>query len=133
MEVTRAGSVFCFQGSVHLEASGKFHDPIVAHDPGAIQGLLQDGAGFHLPENDPRLPANVRVLTLPASSPELHPVEKRWDHLKEAICHRVLASVEELREALTGWLKEFWSDGARALSLVGRGWLLASGNAGGKP
>jgi transposase len=132
VEVTRAGSVFCFQSTVHLEASGKFIDQIVAHDPAAIHVLIQDGAGFHFPENDPRLPANVRVITLPAYSPELNPVEKLWDHMKDAICNRVFASVEELREALTGWLKEFWSDGARALSLIGRGWLLASVNAGGK-
>jgi len=132
VEVTRAGSVFCFQSTVHQEASGKFLEQIVAHDPAAIHVVIQDGAGFHLPENDPRLPANVRVITLPAYSPELNPVEKLWDHLKDAICNRVFATVEELRAALTGWLREFWTDGARALSLIGRGWLLASVSAGGK-
>ena len=90
------------------------------------------GAGFHLPENDPRLPANVRMITLPAYRPELNPVEKLWDQMKDAICNRVFASVEELREELTGWLQEFWSDGARALSLIVRGWLLDSVNAGAK-
>ena len=169
VEVSRAGSVFCFQSTVHLEASGKFIDQIVAHDPAAIHGspicrpplvpsassvLIQDGAGFasacrprpsgcaiaqavslrsaHLPENDPRLAANVRGITLPAYSPELNPVEKLWDQMKDAICNRVFATVEALREALTGWLEEFWSDGTRAFSLIGRGWLLASVNAGAK-
>ena len=147
VEVSRAGSVFCFQSTVHQEASGKFLGQIAAHDPAAIHGspigppplvpsassvVIQDGAGFHIPENDPRLPTNVRVITLPAYSPELNPVEKLWDHLKDAICNRVFATVEELREALAGWLEEFWSDGARALSLIGRGWLLASVNAGAK-
>ncbi|MEO7317367.1 MAG: transposase [Chthoniobacteraceae bacterium] len=153
VEVSRAGSVFCFQSTVHQEASGQFLDQIVAPDPAAIQVMIQDGAGLpgtavpalqaafgrlsrsarlHLPENDPRLPANVRVIPLPAYSPELNPVEKLWDHLKDAICNRVFATVEELREALAAWLKEFWRDGARALSLIGRGWLLASVNAGAK-
>ena len=132
VEVSRAGSVFCFQSTVHLEASEKFLEQIVAHDPVAIHVVIQDGAGFHLPENDPRLPANVRIITLPAYSPELNPVEKLWDHMKDEICNRVFASVEELRTALTGWIEEFWRDGARALSLVGRGWLLASVNAGAK-
>ena len=132
VEVSRAGSVFCFQSTVHQEASGKFLEQIMAHDPAAIHVVIQDGAGFHLPENDPRLPANVRIITLPAYSPELNPVEKLWDHLKDAICNRVFATVEELREALAVWLEEFWSDGARALSLIGRGWLLASVNAGAK-
>ena len=130
VEVSRAGSVFCFQSTVHEEASGKFPGPIAAHDPAAIHGIIQDGAGFHLPENDPRLPANARVIPLPADSPELNPVERRWDHMKDAICNRVFATVEKWREALAGWLEEFWSDGARALSLIGRGWRLASANAG---
>ena len=132
VEVSRAGSVFCFQSTVHQEASGKFLEQIVAHDPAAIHVIIQDGAGFHLPENDPRLPAQVRVITLPAYSPELNPVEKLWDHLKDAICNRVFASVEELRAALTAWIEAFGSDGAQALSLIGRGWLLASVNAGAK-
>ncbi len=145
--MSRAGSVFCFQSTVHQEASGKFLEQIVAHSPAAIHGspiglpplapsassvVIQDGAGFHLPENDPRLPANVRVITLPAYRPELNPVEKLWDQMKDAICNRVFASVEELRAALTGWLQEFCIDDARALSLIGRGWLLASVNAGAK-
>ena len=46
-------------------------------DPAAIHVLIQDGAGFHLPDGHARLPENVRVLTLPAYSPELNPVEKR--------------------------------------------------------
>ena len=132
VEVSRAGSVFCFQSTVHLEASEKFLEQIVAHDPGAIHVIIQDGAGFHLGANDPRLPASVRIITLPAYSPELNPVEKLWDHLKDAICNRVFATIEELREALTSWLTEFWSDGARALSLIGRGWLLDSINVGEK-
>ena len=123
VEVTRAGGVFCFQSTVNQEASGKFLGQIAAHDPAAIHVVIQDGAGFHLPENDPRLPAY---------SPGLNPVEKLWDHLKDAICNRVFATVEELREVLAGWLEKFWSDAARALSLIGRGWLLASVNAGAK-
>ena len=132
VEVTRAGSVFCFQSTVHQEASGKFLEQIAAHDPAAIHVVIQSGADFHLPENDPRLPANVRVITLPAYSPELNPVEKLWDHLKDAICKWIFANVEELRGALAGWLEEFWSDAGRALSLIGCGWLLTSVNAGAK-
>ena len=58
--------------------------------------------------------------------------EKLWDHFKDAICNRVFATVEKLRENLAGWLEKFWSDGAQALSLIGHGWLLNSVNAGTK-
>ena len=40
MAVSRAGSVFCFQSTVHQEVSGKFPDQIVAHDPAAIHVMI---------------------------------------------------------------------------------------------
>ncbi len=54
---------------------------------------FRTGPVFIVPENDPRLPANVRIITLPAYSPELNPVEKLWDHMKDEICNRVLNDV----------------------------------------
>lgn len=132
VEVTRAGSVFCFQSTVSQNCYGQFLGQISAYDPAAIHVVIQDGAGFHLAEEDERLPANVRLITLPAYCPELNPVEKLWDHLKDAVCNRIYPSVEELRAALHRWLKAFWSDECRAFSLIGRGWLWAQVNAGGK-
>jgi transposase len=37
--------------------------------------MIRDGAGFHLRDGDERLPANLRIVTLPAYRPELNPVE----------------------------------------------------------
>ena len=132
VEVTRAGSVFCFQSAVSQECSGPFLEQISRDDPAALHGVIQDGAGFHFPEDDARLPANVRLITLPASCPELHPVEKLWDHLKEVVCNQVYPSIEALRAALQRWLADFWQDEPRAFSLIGRGWLWSQVNAGGK-
>jgi hypothetical protein len=50
VEVTRAGSVFCFQSTVNQEASGKFLEQIAAHDPAAIHVVIQDGAAFIFPK-----------------------------------------------------------------------------------
>ena len=132
VEVTRAGSVFCFQSAVSQECSGPFLEQISRDDPAALHGVIQDGAGFHFPEDDARLPANVRLITLPASCPELHPVEKLWDHLQEVVCNQVSPSIEALRAALQRWLADFWQDERRAFSLIGRGWLWFQVNAGGK-
>ena len=132
VEVTRAGSVFCFQSSVNQESYQRFLEQISAYDPAAIPVVIQDGAGFPLPEGDARVPANVRLITLPAYCPELNPVEKLWDHLKDAVCNKVYPTIEELRAALHRWLKAFWQDECRAFSLIGRGWLWAQVNAGGK-
>jgi glutamate mutase epsilon subunit len=91
--------------------------------------LIQDGAGFHLPNSHARLPDNVRVLTLPAYSPELNPVEKLWDQIKDVLCNRAFKNLDELRAFITSWLEGFWADAQRAFSLIGRGWLLAGVNA----
>jgi transposase len=43
--------------------------------------MLWDGAGFHA-SKQLRLPDNVTVVTLPAYSPELDPIENLWHYLK---------------------------------------------------
>jgi len=42
-----------------------FLQPISQTDPQALHVILQEQAGFHLPETDSRLPANVRPLPEP--------------------------------------------------------------------
>lgn len=43
--------------------------------------ILWDGAGFHA-SKQLRVPDNVTVVTLPAYSPELNPIENLWHYLK---------------------------------------------------
>jgi transposase len=43
--------------------------------------MLWDGAGFH-GSKQLRVPENVTVVTLPAYSPELNPIENLWHYLK---------------------------------------------------
>lgn len=43
--------------------------------------MLWDGAGFHS-SKQLRVPDNVTVVTLPAYSPELNPIENLWHYLK---------------------------------------------------
>lgn len=43
--------------------------------------MLWDGAGFHA-SKQLRVPDNVTVVTLPAYSPELNPIENLWHYLK---------------------------------------------------
>lgn len=110
----------------HLSAS---YRQIAQSDPGVTHILLQDGAGFHLRAGDPRLPANVRIITLPPYSPELNPVEKLWDQIKDELCNRAFATLAELQQTITAWLQRFWADLRRAFTLIGDGWLLDRANA----
>lgn len=107
--------------------SRQFYRQISASDPAAIHVLIQDGAGFHLAAGDPRLPDNVRSVTLPAYSPELNPIEGLWDQIKDTLCNQVFATLAELEQVLVTELQRFWQDARRVRSLI-FDWLLAEAN-----
>ena len=107
--------------------SQRFYRQIGRSDPAALHVLIQDGAGFHLRDGDPGLPDNVRILTLPAYSPELNPIEGLWDQVKDSLCNRVFDTLGELEAVLQAELQRFWQDARRVRSLI-FDWLLAQGN-----
>lgn len=132
LEVGRAGAEFCYLNTVSLECGGLFLGQIAARDPGSIHVVIYDGAGFHHRDRAPALPDNVRIVSLPPYSPELNPVEKLWDIVRDGICNRVFRSLEELQEAIAAVLSLYWRDARRVFSLIGNGWLLAQANASGE-
>jgi len=108
----------------HLAA---YYRQIGASDPAALHVLIQDGAGFHLPDGHPDLPDNVRVVSLPPYSPQLNPVEGLWDQVKDELCNRVFATLEEQRVVLGGLLRQFAADAQRVRRLI-PDWLLTKAN-----
>lgn len=90
--------------------------------------LIQDGAGFHLPDGHPGLPDNVRIVTLPPYSPELNPVEGLWDQIKDSLSNRRFQSLAEQRERIVSWLQALWPDPRRIRSLI-PDWLLVQADA----
>jgi transposase len=91
--------------------------------------VLWDGAGFHPQAGAAGLPENVRLLPLPAYSPELNPMEGLWDQLKDQVCNKVFASLRALEAAMTDFLRPFWEAPERVRDLIGNGWLLARAEA----
>ena len=129
LEICGGGTEFLHTDGVSLEASRCFLEQVGRSAPEAMHIVLQDGAGFHQAEGAPELPANVRVITLPAYSPELNPIERLWDVIKDRICNRVWADLTELMEAINAVLAEYWTTPAKVRSLIGDGWLLDTANA----
>ena len=105
-----------------------FYRQVSASDPAAVHVIIQDGAGFHLRDGDARLPDNLRIVTLPAYSPELNPVEGLWDQIKDQLCNQVFGTLAELEEVIVSFLRRFWQDARRVQSLI-FGWLRAGANA----
>ncbi|MFN3077572.1 MAG: IS630 family transposase [Alphaproteobacteria bacterium] len=53
----------------------------VAPDSHAV--LILDGAGWHQPGGELRVPDNISILHLPPYCPELNPVENIWQYLRQ--------------------------------------------------
>lgn len=130
VDILTGEPVFCHLPTVSCDAVWTFLRELVKTDSAAHHIILWDGAGFHQPppaasEPEPEWAdlAKVHVLALPPYCPELNPVEKIWDQLKDAVCNRVFESVEALREALLPKLREFWENPLGLSSLLGRNWL----------
>jgi len=128
LEVCGDGTEFLHTDGVSLEASLCFLEQIGRRVPEAMHIVIEDGAGFHQAEGALELPANVRVIRLPAYSPELNPVEKLWDVVKNRIGNRVWEDLEELTAAINTVLAEYWTTPAKVRALIGQGWLLETAN-----
>lgn len=116
----------CIDQDVHT----LFLQQLSATEPAALHLVIQDQAGFHLPENDPRLPKNLRLLPLPPYSPELNPVEKLGDLVKDRICNRIYPNLRRLEDHILAALQPWRTQGARVAELIGDDWLLTGLNAG---
>jgi transposase len=62
--------------------------------------LIWDQAGFHTAK-DIEVPANITIITLPPYSPQLNPVERLWQYLRQHYwSNRVYANYDALRVAV---------------------------------
>lgn len=123
------GSQALFTSSVNLETSGKFLEQLVASDPASQHVVIWDRAGFHPRNGHEAIPAGVHVLSLPAYSPELNPVEKIGSFIKDAVCNRVYQTLAEIEAAISKELQPLWHEAKRVAQLIGDGWLPSQLNA----
>lgn len=132
LEVGGEGAEFLFTPFLNKGWDKCFLIQIGESDRESEHVVIGDGAGFHHKGEDVRLPRNVRIITLPAYSPELNPAEKLWDIVKDVICNQDWNDLDELESAITAKIKPYWEDAKRVMSLIGSGYLLSELNASGK-
>lgn len=131
MEVDGANALeLLFTPCIDQDVHTLFLRQISRTDPQALHVIIQDQAGFHLRAADARLPANVRLLPLPPYSPELNPVEKLGDLVKDQICNRLYPSLHKIEDRILAALQPLRTDPAKVAALIGTGWLLDGANNG---
>jgi transposase len=118
-----------FADSVSLGMSQGFLAQVAATDPQAEHIVIWDQAGFHEKTGSTAVPPRVHILSLPPYSPELNPVEKLGDLIKDRIGNTVWLDLEAIEAAITEELRPIWQLPERVRALIGEGWLLDQANA----
>jgi transposase len=130
LEVAGAGAAEAlFTPSVNLDWSGAFLAQLAAADPESYHIVIWDGAGWHPTGPGPGVPERVRLVALPPYSPELNPVEKLGDLIKDRIANTLWQKLADIEAAIEEELRPLWQEPARVRQLIGEGWLLAEANA----
>ena len=101
-----------------------FLDEIATRYPADRIVMVFDGAGWHR-GSDLVVPKNMKLLPLPAYSPELNPVENIWEELREKwFNNKVFADLDALEEQLLLGLKHLESHPELTKSISGWPWII---------
>lgn len=101
-----------------------FLDEVSRRHPDERIVMVLDGAGWHQADTLKHV-ENVRLVSLPAYSPELNPVENLWDEVREKNFHnRVFDSQNALEDHLESALRNLEHDPQRVHSIVSWPWIL---------
>jgi len=94
---------------------------------GTHAALVLDGAGWHVSE-DLTVPPNLTLIHPPPYSPELNPVERVWEYLRDRwLSHRVLAGgYDAVVDAACAAWNALLAEPGRLRSLTSFPWLPAS-------
>jgi len=115
-----------YADGVLKEFDREFLNQISRNDLECEHVVIGDGAGFHHREGqdgEECLPANIHVLTLPPYSPELNPIEKLWDIVKDKICTQHWETLQELEASITEVLESWWTRAKGFTSLFRQSYL----------
>lgn len=105
-----------------------FVDDLFADYPDDLHLMLLDNSSTHHAQAL-HLPERLRLLFLPPYSPELNPIERLWQHLKQPLAGLLPASLLQLQDRLTPLIEAL--DEPTVLALVMPAWLqAAASNAG---
>ncbi len=110
--------------SVNIAAMNKHLEEISTKVAlGAHAALIVDGAGWHRPGGELRVPANITLIPLPPYCPELNPIENIWAYLRgNKLSMTVWETYEAIVDACCNAWNFFINDTKRVASVTRRDW-----------
>jgi len=105
-----------------------FLKQIADSDPSALHVVIANQARFHLPEDDPRIPFNLRLLPLPPYCPELNPVERFGGLINARLRSRLYPDLRKLEDHLVA-AATLWTSPEKICDLI-HSWLSDKANCG---
>jgi transposase len=120
-------SEFLFMPTVSKDISNLFLRQLSEVEPEALHIVIWDGAGFHAKDAERGVPENVRLVALPAYSPELNPVEGLGDRIKDAVSNRLFKTLRGLEDAILEEIEQIRA-GGEAVSGMIHGWMRLQAN-----
>jgi transposase len=112
--------------SLNSDGFQKFLDGFSDRFSESLNVLILDNGQFHKAKSL-SIPENVRLIFLPPYSPELNPIERFWEDLKDHLAFHLHESLSVLRQRVQEKLQSY-TDEAVA-SLTGYEYLLDASNA----
>jgi len=85
----------CFQ--VYLDEFSK-------QDPQEAKIIFLDNGAFHK-SKDLEIPPNIELVFIPPYTPELNPAEKIWRYLKDRLCNKAHATLDDLSDTVANLVK----------------------------
>jgi len=80
--------------------------------------IVMDGAGWHKSDKL-KFPKNIRIIIQPAYSPELNPIEKLWQYIKNyTIKNRIYKTLRELENKVCAFIKTLNLDIIKSICAV---------------
>ena len=116
-----------FTPSINQDVHAIFLRQIAQSDPGRTHVVIMDRAGFHLQAEDPRVPENMRLLSLPAYCPELNPAEWFGRVVKAPTINRLYRDLRALEDHLISVARD-WCRPEKVRGLVHQ-WMRDQANA----
>ena len=87
--------------------------------------MFLDQAGWHKAK-ELKIPANIRLTSLPPYSPELNPTEHVWDELREKFFHNIaFDSIGAVEDRLEMGLRELENNRELIQSTTGFNWIIS--------